>query len=496
MQPLVINEKNHSDDLIMRQGPKLDFNNMWAKTSQSKIFAVNKNQDYQEIERPGLKLHPDNLWTKTRSSEIFIPNQKKYQESISLDLAQKSIELPPKPKTRFEEYKELMEKRPTCCACLDTFTPIKHSIKICSNQKCTSLICVTCVKTQYNLPSDYRGSIDRMKVLCNSCNSLINPLESSYSLEPHVSLFVRELFSPIIYRDENNTIIARSTAQMLFLGYKIWRCNSIECYDKKNNGIFQVRRIACAIGFNDNENNDKFCPECVKIQQIQQEKKLSEWGQRGFDTTTNIPLRICPGCKQGCEREPTSCPRMFCRCGVHYCYCCGIQFDSPDDVYAHLNREYKTYFPTNEQILKYLDRKEKIKSWRKNIDSDITDEEIELIMDAQRVELQKQYDELIQNEDMELFNIWRDTLPLEISDHEILAMISLAPNINLASNIKMEWHELENHVSPINENARVRLNELGYGSGTDDEYVDNLIQFEEENINDEDNFIAENINDQ
>jgi len=447
-----INEQKQEYAQIQRPGPNLSPDNIWTKTTQSKIFI---NQQIQEhtpehtpehdpehtpehdpehapehdpeqapVQRPGPNLSPDNIWTKTTQSKIFVP------VSIPVPVPvpePKSVQIITVQKTREEEHEEYLANIPSCSICFDKFTPLKQSIKMCSNQKCTSRICYICAKEQYDLPINHRGPIDRMKVLCGSCNSLIDPLILTNTFQFIVSESVRELFRSHIYRDENEMMIARNTAQMLYKGHNIWRCDSEQCHDDKYNGIFQVERIACAIAQNDNVK--KFCQECIEVQLIKAKQELREWGQRGYDTSTDIPLRMCPGCKQGCERIPGSCPNMKCRCGAHYCYCCGVQFDTADDVYAHLNREYKTYFPMNEQILKYLDRKEKIKYWRKNIDPDITDDEIEQIMDAQYTELLKQNN--INQYDMILFNDLRKSLPPDITDDEILIMMALENNNNI-----------------------------------------------------------------
>ncbi len=269
--------------------------------------------------------------------------------------------------------KKIKNENIICYACYEVFTPNLNE-RMCTNEKCVESMCDACVKIHYYLPYDHRGNIDRSKVICGYCQTLINPKSKN------ISPFIKELFYPRTYKHEGN-IIANNVAEMLQLCNKMWKCNSLVCHS--DYGIFCVEKIRCGIEIveeNQNfvEDDKKYCQKCIEYEL---KNDIEEWRILGFDTFTGLPSRICPGCKERYERIEGTCPRLYCiKCGSHFCYCCGNKFLTPNYVYEHLKKEYGTYFPSNENIKEYLNRQKRIKEWRKNLPDDISDKEAEIMM--------------------------------------------------------------------------------------------------------------------
>ena len=287
----------------------------------------------------------------------------------------------------------------TCYACLENFMPCSQASgdldksskqKLCTNLKCAGFICNDCIKIQYYLPINHRGYIDRSKVLCGCCQSLIDPSINN------VSDYVKNLFDPSVKYNIGNEMIANNAAEMLKSSYWMWQCDSFLCKDNHGNGVFCVPKVRCGenndnindnVNDNVNVNEKKYCQKCIEYDI---KNNLSEWKQRGFDTEMGLPCRLCPGCGERYERVAGTCPRLYCsKCITHFCYCCEKKFVSAEKVYEHLDRDYGTKFPTNDMIHAYLDRRKKIEKWghclRKSLQFDITDKEIEIIIDDYNV---------------------------------------------------------------------------------------------------------------
>ncbi len=247
----------------------------------------------------------------------------------------------------------------SCDICGDEYKYPKTFIKVCSNNNCIGNICDNCTKRQYDIPLNYKGKIDRSKVVCAFCGFLIVPTCTN------VSPFVKHLFCSSLI-DKKNQIISKSDsiADMISLGtHRIWICESKICKDPNQTSsypiIFDCPKLPCLEEIN-NENNEenlpmqklRICPKCTEYEFTNDLGTLKELG---FIVDSGYPARKCPGCCRIYERDMNSCPRMQCTmCSTHFCHCCGKKFNSTENIYQHLKYEYQTLHPTIFQIKNYL----------------------------------------------------------------------------------------------------------------------------------------------
>lgn len=281
-------------------------------------------------------------------------------------------------------------EQPRCYVCFEEFTTDRHLIRICANSKCRSNICRECATSMYSMPRDHKGKIERMKVLCGACGSLINPRRSC------ISPFVRYLFSNKIFLQKDDRPLSDSLiiAKMLQSGHRIWVCDSLICRNPdaltQIPCIFNAPKLACGEEFKEEEERKehRICEKCTEYETT---NDLTGWKKLGFVIDSGYPARKCPGpeCDRIYEICQGTCPRMQCSsktCLSHFCYCCGKLFVSKEEIYDHLHRDYGTEFPSLNQIRSYLITHDKVKSLRDWFDDDIPDWVIEDIAGNDSIE--------------------------------------------------------------------------------------------------------------
>ncbi len=247
--------------------------------------------------------------------------------------------------------KVLSETLP-CDICGDEVKFPNTFLKVCSNDCCNGNICRSCTKQQYSLSADYKGKIDRSKVMCAFCGFLIDPTCID------VSPFVKYLFS---YTEKPYTLLVPDTIANLILSgkHRMWVCDSKICMDTDEKtgfpGIFDAPKLACVDEFKNEEVDKKekrCCPKCTEYVLTHD---LMAYQDLGFIVDSGYPARKCPGCDIIYERHTDTCPRMQCiKCLTNFCHCCGEKFNSFEEVYDHLKTEYQTVHPTMNQIKLFL----------------------------------------------------------------------------------------------------------------------------------------------
>lgn len=272
-----------------------------------------------------------------------------------------------------------------CNICCEPYDPNNQSQNPCTNPGCSLQICPECIKKCYFVPDDHRGQIVRSFVVCKTCSTLIN-----WNVE-ELSGTMLDLFKECEFHDiDLNILIKSSYAKFLCDGATLFKCEYEDCVDPDfenngSNGLFFANKIRC--GDIEEAETDKvkkhLCPGC---KDLEEKKQINEWEQFGFDISSGYPARICPGCSNIIQRVTDTCPRMKCYCGENFCFCCGRGFMSPEDVYAHLGIIYGTYFPTDEQIKRYLMLTKDIRGSDLNdqVLDQVTDEEIILTKETEK----------------------------------------------------------------------------------------------------------------
>jgi hypothetical protein len=261
-----------------------------------------------------------------------------------------------------QDYETKTIEAAHCGICFTHIDGICKSTKICSNKECKGIICVKCAKNHYTLEPFYKGKLQRSKILCVFCALPIDPQSEC------VSSFIKHLFIPNEFK-ENDKIIAKNIAEMLYFNYNMWVCDSPICKNMDKSGypcIFKIQKLACQndMKLEELKNNtpikeQRICQACTNYELTHD---LSSWKKLGFIIDSGIPARKCPGCNEIYERDMATCPRIQCtKCNSHFCHCCGERFIDINKVYEHLNTTYATNFPTNAQIKEYLGTRRKVK---------------------------------------------------------------------------------------------------------------------------------------
>jgi hypothetical protein len=289
------------------------------------------------------KPNPDFVEWNTRQSEIV--RRAQHTESQQLGADQLRIGGCLLTERSRESVLELMKNRMNvmCAICTET-VPVRHIAYLCSNKRCAGDICNKCVDQMYPdvVPT---GRIPKTMVGCQFCREQIN--RGSVKNKPMMRQILKS------QKIKAGTHEYRSIAHAILSNETVYRCTEKSCKDLVTFGIFVAEKTVC--GADDGDSAEHICPACTdhRMGRAREMKKTETLDTvldlLGFTMIDGRRYRRCPNCAEAIDRTH-GCAHMTCRCGQHFCWCHGIEFPTAGETYDHLEEEFGTMYPTDDEI--------------------------------------------------------------------------------------------------------------------------------------------------
>lgn len=178
-----------------------------------------------------------------------------------------------------------------CDICCELYVPDRKWKNPRANKKCGLKICPRHVGKCYILHDHYKGQITSSYVVCKICNTMIDHTKLNQTTQIINTLYEEREF----HNSMQNTFLHSSHAKLLCSGSTLWICNSDDCKDLSDSGLFFVDNNGW--DYRDQINNES----------------IAEWIHFGFRILTDHLERVYSGCNNFYQKVKF----LFCLKNLH-----------------------------------------------------------------------------------------------------------------------------------------------------------------------------------